>query len=584
MAEELPLAGPPRALLPSDTVLREAGKAPKVVEADAKPAGAPATIPVPESERAGKPAGAKVPAPAASPAPRGPLQRMVADSAAMQGRRPKQEDRHVKIPDLTKAAKALKMPIDHLDQPCSFFAVYDGHQGHLCSEFAAKGFHMKLLKKLSADTSPASWPDERLQGALADVCEELDTEFLAKFRTAPDGCTVVVALVTGVRLHVAWVGDSRCLLCRLASRGGIVPVALTEDHRPSVPSEAERVTRAGGAVVNFDGSLRVAHEGFEEKIREIRRAQAQGLGIIAKEPVALAVSRALGDRHFKAVTGRALLISKPSVRSVRLDESHKFVALMCDGIPDVMKHDEIVSELDIVRDPKDAAANVRASCGALVQEAYKRGSGDNLTVILVKFEWKGGVRATAGASPAPLADHGSAASAAVASTPRGGADDHPAGHSAPGNGTAAAGEKRPALGNGTRQGGGASNAAAAASKKRRLEAAASVKAQKVAAYERATAQEAAEEAERETAKLATPTPPGEAEQQPGSAPTPEARAAANGTNGASKEDAAVGSTAPETRTPDMAAATTPASAEVAAPAVAEAAAGAEADDEEDFFL
>ncbi|CAK0886362.1 unnamed protein product [Prorocentrum cordatum] len=203
---------------------------------------------------------------------------MLCDSAAMQGRRPKQEDRHVKVPDLTKAAMALKMPIGHLEQPCGFFAVYDGHQGHACSEYVAKTFHLRLLKKLSADKCGSSWTDERLCSALRESCEELDKEFLAKFRTAPDGSTAVVSLVTGARLFVAWLGDSRCLLCRETSQGGLAAVALTEDHRPSLKSEAERVKKAGGAVVNFDGALRVAHVGYEERVREIRRAKAQGLG------------------------------------------------------------------------------------------------------------------------------------------------------------------------------------------------------------------------------------------------------------------------------------------------------------------
>mmetsp|Transcript_58409 Transcript_58409/g.136524 ORF Transcript_58409/g.136524 Transcript_58409/m.136524 type:complete len:410 (-) Transcript_58409:126-1355(-) len=314
------------------------------------------------------------------------LKGFLVDSAAMQGRREKQEDRHVKIADLTKAAKALKMPIDHLEQPCAFFGVYDGHQGHLCSEFVAKNFHLKFLQKVSAIKDAAHWTEKNLSSTLQEVSEELDADFLAKFRTAPDGCTLVVAVVLGTRLFVAWAGDSRCLLCRHTSKGEIATVALSEDHRPSMPGEAERVQQAGGVVVNFDGALRVAHQGFEERMREIRRAKAQGLGTIGKEPVALAVTRALGDRHFKAVTGKALLSAKPSIQCVRLDESCQFVALMCDGIPDVMRNEEIVFELDFSRDA-DAAADVKAACGALVQTAYKRGSSDNLTVILARLQW-----------------------------------------------------------------------------------------------------------------------------------------------------------------------------------------------------
>ncbi|CAE8620885.1 unnamed protein product [Polarella glacialis] len=338
----------------------------------------------PAQEEPGCPAGEAQPAAAAR------LRGFLADSAFMQGRRANQEDRHVKIPDLTKAAQALKMPIGHLEQPCAYFGVFDGHQGTLCSDFAAKNFHLKLLTKLSAEREGSAWTDERLGQTMREVCEELDAEFLAKQRTAPDGCTVVVALVAGERMTIAWLGDSRAILCRTTSKGDIAAVALTEDHRPSAPAEAERVRRAGGSVVNFDGCKRVAHLGFEERVRELKRARANGLGTIGKEPVALAVSRALGDRHFKAVTGKQLLVATPSVRCLRLNSSFRFIALMCDGITDVMRDEQVVKELDLVRDAKDAAANLRAACGALVQEAYKRKSQDNLTVIMAQFQWEGG--------------------------------------------------------------------------------------------------------------------------------------------------------------------------------------------------
>ena len=39
-----------------------------------------------------------------------------------------------------------------------------------------------------------------------------------------------MALVTGTLLSLAWLGDSRALLCRGSSSGSAV--ALTEDHRP----------------------------------------------------------------------------------------------------------------------------------------------------------------------------------------------------------------------------------------------------------------------------------------------------------------------------------------------------------------
>lgn len=53
----------------------------------------------------------------------------------------------------------------------------------------------------------------------------------------------------------------------------------------------------------------MAHGDFEEKRRELRRARAQGLGHVASPPVALAVTRAMGDRDFK---DSALLVARPS--------------------------------------------------------------------------------------------------------------------------------------------------------------------------------------------------------------------------------------------------------------------------------
>eukprot|EP00930_Biecheleria_cincta_P036593 TRINITY_DN25081_c0_g1_i1.p1 TRINITY_DN25081_c0_g1~~TRINITY_DN25081_c0_g1_i1.p1 ORF type:complete len:564 (-),score=125.20 TRINITY_DN25081_c0_g1_i1:54-1694(-) len=395
------------------------------------------------------------PATAEPEAPR-PYFSLCADSTSMQGRRPKQEDRHVKILDLTKAAKALKMPIDHLEQPCAFFSVYDGHQGHQCSEFVAKNFHVKLLKKLSADTDAAKWTEERIGSVFKEICEELDAEFLSKFRTALDGTTLVVALITGTRLFTAWVGDSRLVLCQRATHDQILAHAMTQDHRPHLEAEAKRVIDAGGIVVDFGmGLCRVAHDGYEEKMREMRRSQALGLGIVTKEPVALAVSRALGDREFKAVTGKALLVPTPDVRCIQLERSHMFMAIMCDGITDVMTEQEVCEELNLNRPgPPDPVKRCRMACGALVQEAYKRGSEDNLTVILVRFQWRDGFE------EAPLpSDHPVAIALAEA-------------------------EKHAAKG----------DSAAVASKKRRLAAAASVSSQKVAAYERALAQEEAEQA------------------------------------------------------------------------------------------
>lgn len=323
-----------------------------------------------------------------------PRLRLVLSSASMQGKRQTNEDRHVKIPDLTKAARALKMPIDHLEQPCAFLAVYDGHCGQLCSDFVAKGFHVKLLRRLSAEPDRAVWTDDRLEGALRSVCEELDTEFLARFRTAQDGTTLVVALVVGERCFIAWAGDSRAVLCRRdPSDGSRLASAVTKDHRPSNEAEAQRVRALGGEVVELgDGAMRVAQGGYEERVRELIRAEQQGLGLIGKQPVAMAVSRSIGDRDFKTVTRGADIISAtPEVTTLRLGDADRFLVLISDGITDVLRDEELVATLAAAgadADEGDGAGDAQAACSRLVQESLRRGSMDNVTAALVRFEWE----------------------------------------------------------------------------------------------------------------------------------------------------------------------------------------------------
>lgn len=66
------------------------------------------------------------------------------------------------------------------------------------------------------------------------------------------GCTAVVALLKGNRLYIANAGDSRAVLCR---KGTSLPLSF--DHKPSHPTEKERIESAGGFISNFGGMSRV---------------------------------------------------------------------------------------------------------------------------------------------------------------------------------------------------------------------------------------------------------------------------------------------------------------------------------------
>jgi len=138
--------------------------------------------------------------------------------------------RRVLVRDLLKAGQALRMPIDHLDRPCALYAFYEGHDvcekaGNACADFCAKHLHEKLLAKLAAFRG--LWSGERLIATMRESFGALDADLLEK--QAPlvrDGCSAVVALVTGLRLVLASIGNVSSVLCMrggAAANGGLEP-------------------------------------------------------------------------------------------------------------------------------------------------------------------------------------------------------------------------------------------------------------------------------------------------------------------------------------------------------------------------
>lgn len=156
-----------------------------------------------------------------------------------------------------------------------------------------------------------------------------------------DGCTAVVAVVMGRRVWVAHVGDSRAVL----SRGGKA-VALSMDHKPNRSDERQRIENAGGIVV-WAGTWRVG-------------------GV-------LAVSRAFGDRFLKRY-----VVAHPEIAEETIMPEDDCIVLASDGVWDVLQNQESVT---MVRDVEDAEAAAKK----VAEEAYHRGSNDNISVICIKF-------------------------------------------------------------------------------------------------------------------------------------------------------------------------------------------------------
>lgn len=220
-------------------------------------------------------------------------------------------------------------------QMVAFFGVFDGHGGARTAEYLKNN----LFKNLSSH--PEFMKDTK--SAIIEAFMQTDADYLngEKSQQKDAGSTATTAVLLGDRLVVANVGDSRVVACRA---GSAFPLSI--DHKPDRSDERERIEQAGGFII-WAGTWRVG-------------------GV-------LAVSRAFGDKLLKPY-----VVAEPEIQEEDL-AGVDFIIIASDGLWNVLSNKDAVA---IVQDITDAEAASRK----LVQEAYARGSSDNITCVVVRFE------------------------------------------------------------------------------------------------------------------------------------------------------------------------------------------------------
>ncbi|XP_010247126.1 PREDICTED: probable protein phosphatase 2C 59 isoform X1 [Nelumbo nucifera] len=260
--------------------------------------------------------------------------------------------------------------IDGVDgEIVGLFGVFDGHGGARAAEYVKQNLFSNLIRhpKFISDTKSAIgacpctdfnikasslfyvilqllfWVCPNYTCFAADAYSHTDSEFLKSENTQnrDAGSTASTAILVGDRLLVANVGDSRAVICR----GGNA-IAVSRDHKPDQTDERQRIEDAGGFVM-WAGTWRVG-------------------GV-------LAVSRAFGDRLLKQ-----FVVADPEIQEEVIDSSLEFLILASDGLWDVVSNEEAVSMIKSIEDSEQAAKR-------LMQEAYQRGSADNITCVVVRF-------------------------------------------------------------------------------------------------------------------------------------------------------------------------------------------------------
>jgi serine/threonine protein phosphatase PrpC len=272
-----------------------------------------------------------------------------------------------------------------------FVGVFDGHGGGDVSCHLRKHLHRHFQRQwerkrwewdhdneghshdncLNSNAYSSPQQLHSFVAALRAAFDAVDREVLEKDAMQYQGSTAVTVAIhigeDGCKTLVsANVGDSRAVLCRNGSA-----VDLTRDHKPSDERERARIEKMGEQI-EWDNY---------SKVHRVKN---------------LSLSRAIGDRFAKPTVSGEAEISLFPVR-----EEDEFVVLASDGVWDVMTSEQVVNfiqeKLDAVK-PTNSRSNVTDSDNIslrlqdarrktmsryVVSEALKRGSGDNICVVIV---------------------------------------------------------------------------------------------------------------------------------------------------------------------------------------------------------
>ncbi|CAD6230800.1 unnamed protein product [Miscanthus lutarioriparius] len=219
------------------------------------------------------------------------------------------------------------------DKQINFFGVFDGHGGTRAAGYLKQHLFENLLKH------PAFIGDTK--SAMSESYKKTDADFLDAEGNIQVGSTASTAVLIGNHLYVANVGDSRAVMSKAGKA-----IALSDDHKPNRSDEQKRIEDAGGVVV-WSGTWRVG-------------------GI-------LAMSRAFGNRLLKQ-----FVVADPEIQDLEIDGDVEFLILASDGLWDVVPNEHAVA---FVKDEDSPEAAARK----LTEIAFRRGSNDNITCIVVEF-------------------------------------------------------------------------------------------------------------------------------------------------------------------------------------------------------
>lgn len=231
----------------------------------------------------------------------------------------------------------------------NYFGVYDGHGGKFVSKFLTKHLPPILTNK----NLKYPLPSKTVSSIYTQLQNTLKEQYKQYATHCGSTCLVVIQFKNhdANYLNIYNTGDSRCVLCR-----DNLAMALTKDHKPNWPEERIRIESLGGVIKKDRGC-------DDWRIKD------------------LSVSRAFGD-----IDAEPYLTNTPDIFRYRMDKTDKFLIIACDGLWDILSNQEAVNFVlgecydGMLQNRKNKNINIARK---LAEYAIQKGSGDNVTIIIV---------------------------------------------------------------------------------------------------------------------------------------------------------------------------------------------------------
>ena len=254
-----------------------------------------------------------------------------------------------------------------------FMGVCDGHGyfGQEISEYIKENLPMdlnRLIKTRKLDLNKDDLSDTIISTFLMENNTLLRNK---QIDSDLSGSTCLGVIYTPQKLIIANVGDSRCVLGSCSNEGEWKFENLSNDHKPDVKEEADRIKKSGGrikAMVDEDGSF----------IGPLR------VYLKDKELPGLAMTRSFGD-YFATIAGT---IAVPEIKEHILVPEDKFIILATDGLYEFINSEEVGNIIKKYYEKND----IVGCCEYLYKESYRKwiaeeeDTVDDITIILVFFE------------------------------------------------------------------------------------------------------------------------------------------------------------------------------------------------------